>query len=161
MELKAAISIVNELMDKFDLNKSGWQFKLNRNKRQIGLTRWKKTPSGVEKSISLSVYFIEHNEEWVIRDVILHEIAHALCGLEAGHSKVWKDKCIEIGARPNPSIDYAVMPSSHISVCKKCNKIVDTHFKAPKTKRGCFNCKSQANTKKVNGVFNVGDEYNE
>ena len=40
------------------------------------------------------------NDEWFCRDQILHEIAHALAGYEAGHNKVWRDKCVEIGALP-------------------------------------------------------------
>ncbi len=43
--------------------------------------------------------------EWVVcvarpaylRDMILHEIAHALLGDEGGHSKAWEDKALELG----------------------------------------------------------------
>lgn len=159
MELKAGIAIIDELMNKYNLKLNGWQFKLTKNKRQLGLTQWKQTASGVDKVISISSYFILYNEEWVVRDVVLHEIAHAICGLNAGHGPIWKAKCREIGARPNPTIDYAIMPASYISVCKKCNKIVDLHYSKPKTKRGCFNCRHEADLKHAGGVFYIGDLY--
>ena len=34
------------------------------------------------------------------QDVILHEIAHALVGRGHGHNEEWRNKCIEIGAKP-------------------------------------------------------------
>jgi hypothetical protein len=34
-----------------------------------------------------------------IRDILLHEIAHALCPTH-GHDEVWSDKALEIGMRP-------------------------------------------------------------
>ncbi len=33
----------------------------------------------------------------VVEQVLLHEIAHALCGQAAGHGKVWKAKATELG----------------------------------------------------------------
>ena len=34
------------------------------------------------------------------KDVVLHEIAHALTGRGHGHDAVWKRMCIKVGARP-------------------------------------------------------------
>lgn len=33
----------------------------------------------------------------VVEQVLLHEIAHALCGQAAGHGKIWKAKATELG----------------------------------------------------------------
>ena len=34
------------------------------------------------------------------KDVVLHEIAHALTGPGHGHDWAWKQKCVLVGARP-------------------------------------------------------------
>jgi predicted SprT family Zn-dependent metalloprotease len=39
------------------------------------------------KAIELSLHFIERNAEDVIRDTLLHEIAHALVGPGHGHDR--------------------------------------------------------------------------
>lgn len=35
------------------------------------------------------------------KQVLLHEIAHALLGPDHGHDQVWKDKALQIGCRPD------------------------------------------------------------
>lgn len=40
------------------------------------------------------------NSENDVKDVILHEIAHALIGHGNGHNRVFYRKCIEIGSTP-------------------------------------------------------------
>jgi len=45
----------------------------------------------------LSFSFEERSDE-LVRDTLLHEIAHALVGTAHGHDEVWKAKCLEIGA---------------------------------------------------------------
>lgn len=73
----------------------GWVFRFNRCKQAMGLYSYHR------KTIELSISFVERdNPVEEIRDTILHEIAHALVGPGHGHDKVWKRKCIEIGARP-------------------------------------------------------------
>ena len=42
---------------------------------------------------------LEGNEE-EIRDTVLHEIAHAIAGPEAGHGPLWKATVRRIGATP-------------------------------------------------------------
>ena len=42
---------------------------------------------------------LEGTEEQ-IRDTVLHEIAHALTGREAGHGPLWKETARRIGATP-------------------------------------------------------------
>jgi predicted SprT family Zn-dependent metalloprotease len=94
-----------------------WSFALNRSKLQMGLCRFG------PKVIELSVHFVERNGEQAVRDTLLHEIAHALVGPGHGHDRVWKDKCLEIGARPE-RLDYeADMPEGRWqAVCGGCGR---------------------------------------
>ncbi len=52
------------------------------------------------KTFEFNPAFFSINEEWFCKDQILHEIAHALAGWKAKHGKIWKAKCVEIGAIP-------------------------------------------------------------
>ena len=51
-----------------------WHFGWNRRKRALGLCRYQ------ERRIELSAYFVRDNEAEIVRETILHEIAHALTG---------------------------------------------------------------------------------
>ena len=48
------------------------------------------------KMITLSKEFVEKAQEDMVKDTILHEIAHALTKGHH-HDQVWKAKCVEIG----------------------------------------------------------------
>lgn len=112
-----------------------WTFAFNRRKRAMGYCY-----CGI-KTIELSVYFVESNPEEVIRDTLLHEIAHALVGPEHGHDEVWKAKCREVGAKPE-RYGSAVMPLGRWRAqCHCCGKRFHRHRK-PKRLQGwyCLHC---------------------
>lgn len=71
-----------------------WSFTLNRRKRDMGLCLYD------PKVIALSVHFVQLNDEETIRDTLLHEVAHALVGPGHGHDAVWRQKSLEVGAKP-------------------------------------------------------------
>ena len=51
------------------------------------------------RRITVSKHLVNNCSMDEIEQVILHEIAHALVGKEAGHSKVWRAKAAQIGYR--------------------------------------------------------------
>lgn len=54
----------------------------------------------------------------VIKNVILHEIAHALVGVDEGHSEVWKQRAIEIGCDGKRTCSHIVdMPGRKFVRC--------------------------------------------
>lgn len=101
-----------------------------------------------EKTIKFSKFFLDNSEE-KIKNIILHEIAHALVGPQHGHNRVFKNKCYEIGTeassrtttlKSDKIINYEVycsnncfkplqrnrMPTKLIGrKCCKCNKVVN------------------------------------
>lgn len=109
-----------------------WTFRFNRCKQAMGLCVFGR------KTIELSIYFVERdNAAAEIRDTILHEVAHALVGPGHGHDKVWKQKCIEIGARPE-RCGQADMPEGRWRArCGHCGKAFHRH-RQPKRGRGWF-----------------------
>lgn len=70
-----------------------YSFAFDRAVRRAGLCNYR------DKRISLSKHFVATATMEQIEQVLLHEIAHALCGQNAGHSKVWKQKATELGYR--------------------------------------------------------------
>ena len=83
---------------------SDWEFKWSNALKQAGLCTYPyKGKPGV---ISLSRPLTELWGETEMRDTILHEIAHALAGHDAGHGPAWKAVCRKIGANPERNYEY-------------------------------------------------------
>ena len=70
-----------------------WSFAYDNGKRRAGLCNYQ------TKTISLSRYVVAHHPIDDSVQVIWHEIAHALCGKEIGHGKVWLQTAKRLGYR--------------------------------------------------------------
>jgi RimJ/RimL family protein N-acetyltransferase/predicted SprT family Zn-dependent metalloprotease len=70
-----------------------WSFKWDNAKRRAGLCNYR------DKTISISTYHAEVHSIDETMQVVLHEIAHALCGKVAGHGKKWLATAKSIGYR--------------------------------------------------------------
>ena len=82
-------------MEEWGLIEEGWSFVWDtRAVRRYGQCRYRKREIGVTKVLA-NLNTIEET-----KDVVLHEIAHALTGRGHGHDAVWKRMCIKVGARP-------------------------------------------------------------
>lgn len=101
MTEREVTQLAQTLMSEHNLNWPAWGFRMSRHKLAIGRCEWRRYNSGM---IMFSKNFL-HLPDSEIRDTILHEIAHALAGLGAKHGPAWKEKCIEIGARPDEFAD--------------------------------------------------------
>jgi predicted SprT family Zn-dependent metalloprotease len=114
---------------------SNWSFAFNRRKRAMGYCYYGR------KVIELSIYFVERNPDVVIRDTLLHEIAHALVGADHGHDEVWKQKCLEVGARPERFGHAEMPPGRWRARCDNCGKHFHRH-RRPKRLHGwyCLHC---------------------
>ena len=114
----------------------GWAFTFNRGKRTMGWCLYG------SRTIELSVHFVERNDMVLIRDTLLHEIAHALVGPGHGHDAVWKRKCVEIGARPERVSHEVNMPEGRWQArCGQCGLLHHRH-RRPKQMKGwyCGHC---------------------
>lgn len=60
------------------------------------------------RCIWITQWAIEHRTPAQLRDSILHEIAHALAGEEAGHDQAWVDTALELGMRSH-AVLYVLM----------------------------------------------------
>jgi predicted SprT family Zn-dependent metalloprotease len=91
--------------------------------------------------ISISQHLARLNDESTVRNTILHEIAHALMGHEAGHGPKWRAKAREIGrdgercyastvSKPEPPLVYA---------CPECGLTIRRHRRFSK-RIACGRC---------------------
>lgn len=95
-----------ELMEEFGLTALGWTFQWDRAARRLGVCKHGR------KIIAFSQHF-DHISREEIEDVIRHEIAHALVGPKHGHDWVWKQKCIEVGAKPERCVSGVESQAQH------------------------------------------------
>lgn len=113
----------------------GWTFSTNARKRTLGLC------FSHLKLIELSIHFIEHNEPTVVRETILHEIAHALVGSGHGHDEVWMEMADKLGCQARRKSKGAYMPPGPWqALCGGCNQMFSRH-RRPKYISG-VNCKA-------------------
>jgi predicted SprT family Zn-dependent metalloprotease len=119
------------------LNTSIWSFGWDSAKRRLGVCKYD------EQRISLSRYLIDLHPLEDVRQVILHEVAHAMCGPRVGHGRKWKDTATKLGYRHekisgeeigNATARYAgVCPNGHNSY----------RHRKPKTQLSCSRCSNR------------------
>jgi predicted SprT family Zn-dependent metalloprotease len=80
----------NELMA-HHIIEGGWSFGFDHAKMRAGLCDFKK------KRISVSRYLAARYDDDEVRQILLHEIAHALAGSKAGHGPKWRTIAKQIG----------------------------------------------------------------
>lgn len=51
----------------------------------------------VNKIIAMNIYHMTTSNREVLKNTLLHEIAHAIVGPSHKHDKVWREKFIELG----------------------------------------------------------------
>ena len=84
-----------EQMEKGELTEQGWSFVWDtRAVRRYGQCRYRSKEIGITKKLA-NINTIEET-----KDVVLHEIAHALVGRGHGHDFVWKRMCRKVGGNP-------------------------------------------------------------
>jgi predicted SprT family Zn-dependent metalloprotease len=78
------------------------------------------------KIIRLSERLVGLNPESICRDIILHEIAHALAGYDAKHGPDWKRIAKRIGCSSDrcygEEVVKPVAPAPYEAVCPGCGK---------------------------------------
>lgn len=114
-------SLARKLMNDHGLGH--WSFQLDRAKKRAGRC------NHTYKIISLSESFVQYNSEEDVKDIILHEIAHAIAGPKQGHGDIWKNICRQIGAKPVRCYgEHVSMPKGHWHArCGSCKKEWNLH----------------------------------
>jgi predicted SprT family Zn-dependent metalloprotease len=140
MNLQKAENIANELMSKefiidgkpISAKSIGYSFSWNRAHRSCGICYYNRN------QIKLSTHYVSLNDESLVRNTILHEMAHAfsyhLYGRSGtGHGYLWKSVCVQIGAKPNRVNVSAKASDSHKYVLrhKHTNEVYGKYYRRP------------------------------
>lgn len=89
MEISAALALGRALLREHGLDE--WRLVLDGAKTRAGVCRYR------SREIGLSRPLTRLHDESMVRDTILHEIAHALVGPQHGHDVVWREMAVRIG----------------------------------------------------------------
>jgi|GEM_PF-272915 len=132
MEREVAARLASELMAEHGL--SGWTFRFDRARRRAGLCRYDR------REISLSGPLTALYDEADVREVVLHEIAHALAGARHGHDAVWRATARAIGStgrrvvrEGSPEVD-----GDWVGLCPAGHRV--TRFRRPQRPQACGRC---------------------
>ena len=142
-------SFACEALQRFGLYAEGWRFKWDRARRRFGSCNFGK------KEITLSRYLASLNDIAQSRDTILHEIAHALAGREAGHGPQWRAACRRVGARPERCYNTSevVQPKSrYVRYCNNCERVIPV-YRRSKSKHACGFCCRKYNQGKYSDKY--------
>jgi predicted SprT family Zn-dependent metalloprotease len=137
MDLKALADIAAVRLAEHGL--TGWTFGLAHSKRRLGVCKYR------TRRIEIGTYYALHNPESAVLDTLLHEIAHALAGPEAGHGPAWQAVAVRIGATPRAcdnSPHTVVQPGEWQTTCPACN-LTHHRYKRPRSLSG-YQCRCPA-----------------
>jgi predicted SprT family Zn-dependent metalloprotease len=117
-------ALAAKLFAEHGLTEQGWKFDFSTSSRRIAVCKYQR------RLIEFSLHRLGSDRE-VIKDIILHEIAHALVGPKHGHDYVWRSKCREIGAKPNRLSSETVTSKGYNFeiVCSNCDKVVGRRYR--------------------------------
>ena len=87
----ARVRVWAEALIRLHLDPAEWSFGFDHAKRRAGLCNY------TERRITVSRYLAEKFDDDEIHQVLLHEVAHAMAGSDAGHGPAWKRIAAEIG----------------------------------------------------------------
>jgi predicted SprT family Zn-dependent metalloprotease len=116
MNIVEALDRVRELMNEHDLHQ--WNIRLSNRRRQLGRCTYH------TQTLWFSRHMIEYYDWDNVREVVLHEIAHALLSPSEGHSDIWLAKAQEIGCvNPARLFKNNPIPGRYRSTCPVCGEI--------------------------------------
>lgn len=137
MDQDKAGDMARDLMDDHGL--ALWSFAFDNAKRRCGNCDFGR------RKITLSRHYVAMNDEWEIRDTILHEIAHAIAGFKAGHGPDWRKVAVRIGATPKRCADASVeMPKAPWKLVCATGHVVGFRHRRNRNMAhyGCGKCRS-------------------
>lgn len=128
-----------------DFKITGWCLRLNRRKTSLGMTNY------TTKTVSVSYHFLRGPtcDEKIMRETILHELAHVLTPGEK-HSETWRKMAVRIGCSGNVKGCMDKPEANYIMECLTpgCQKA--TYYRRPKYENKiCGHCRSPFILKKL------------
>lgn len=140
MDLKFAYHLATTLMKVHGVP-NDWSFEFDGGKRRYGCCHFSK------KKITISRHLVENKDTKlkVVKNVILHEIAHALVGYEADHNELWQACAKRIGCDGERYSSYKTMMPGAKRIRCPCGKIREVRYRyTSKMKNSiCVKCRGR------------------
>lgn len=125
---------------------SDWKFEFDRGTRRLGVTHI------YGKKIGISKCFATMNTWTEVKETVLHEIAHALCGPGEHHGNRWRQTYIDIGGNPNRDYSAIKTPPKKLGDCPNCKKVYKVRRRLDSA---CTPCCNQFNNGKYSTKFKI------
>lgn len=135
--MEQAEDIIKELMTKY-LDGLGWKLKFGESNRRAGCCNHK------TKTLMFPKLYVRNVTESELRNTILHEIAHALVGLDHNHDQVWKEKAISIGCNAEVCHTIKFGNPKYLRQCPKGCRKQELYGKPKVLDATCPKCLSKA-----------------
>jgi len=132
MDLDAAARLARGLIAEHGLD--DWSFRFDRARRRAGLCRYDR------REISLSGPLTVLYDEADVREVVLHEVAHALVGARHGHDARWRATARRIGASGRRLVreDSPQVEGSWVGTCPAGHRV--SRHRRPQRVQACGQC---------------------
>jgi predicted SprT family Zn-dependent metalloprotease len=114
---------------------AGWTYRLGRACREFG------SCDEVKKRLNFSAPIASLNTEDDLREVVLHEVAHAKAGNDKGHGRGWKLMALAVGANPQRTCGAHIKTpdNKYHATCAGCGH-VHKMTRPPKNVMCCDPC---------------------
>ena len=160
MQPEKAERLAKVLMEKHGLTVKGWKLRFNNRTSALGIAVDK---GKGKKWVGLSLPFIRINTKRIVREAILHEIAHALRGVSHGHDLVWRQLARSIGASGKTQFCDSINRPQGIGrwLCGHC-KFTSYIYRKPKNRAryACRKCLREHGDTRLNQTrFTMKLEY--
>lgn len=127
-------SLARGLMDSHGLTM--WKLAFDRARRRAGMAVYS------TQTISLSRVLLPLYSEIQVRDVILHEIAHALVGPNHHHDAEWARTCEKIGGTPRTRLHHELTADPFwIGTCPAGHTV--NRYRRPSRPASCASCSTR------------------
>ncbi|MEX2571480.1 MAG: SprT-like domain-containing protein [Gemmatimonadota bacterium] len=113
-----------------------------RARSRLGAAKFKR---GKPHMLQLSAWVVERAPWEVVREAILHEVAHLIAGHAAGHGPAWKRAALIVGCEPKRCADAEVLEYAPKPKWKGecCGLVWKRHRLTSQTRRGlCSKCRT-------------------
>lgn len=133
-----AVTMAEDILAQHGLD--GWAVELDTAKRRFGVCRYARCTIGLSRPL------VTANDSATVRDVILHETAHALAGAGVGHGPRWRAIARSIGVanpracRDGATVNLAAAP--YRLACPQCGAAVPRYRRSRNDARWlCRRCR--------------------
>lgn len=130
--------LANALLREHGLADKGWRFVWDNARKRGGQCDYR------ARTVSMSKILTPKWDDSQVRDVLVHEISHALTP-GAKHGYIWQAKMRELGHVPSRTHSNETVPGKWLAICDHCGvECGRRHRLTQQSRRGLHNvCKKQ------------------